>query len=298
MTVDELGRQTKSKYPEYGSLGDAEVGARVLSKYSQYGSQVDGKSISDVREQVEPGLMGETDPTGQKLLENAAIAGGGYALPGTVKAIASIPSRIKGFLGSSETPLLRSLGKNTQELGKEYIAQNEAIGVTRRVPVESGMKVRMSPVHGNPPPEIVPSQYPRNTGAFMNYANSKLRGFGDKMNPQELMDWQVKLQTDMSNGTIPKIDPTSGRITTVYQQATDLLRRTKEAFNAQANPLIGKADLPKGVMPTREGLDKAFGYSASQESLIKGLKKAGKYATLAALGLGSGNAILNRITGR
>lgn len=40
VTVEELGRRTKEKYPAYHGYSDAEVGQRVLAKYPQYQAQV------------------------------------------------------------------------------------------------------------------------------------------------------------------------------------------------------------------------------------------------------------------
>lgn len=266
--------------------------------------------VTTTRDQIEPNVMGDTDPTGQRLLENAAVAASGYELPKLALSIASIPSGIKSLLADSELPLLKSLGKSTQELGQEYNTQNEAIGVMRRVPPEGGENPRYTPperiaptrqprpvVPAEPVPSNIPARYPSSPGDFMSYANGRLNG-PKPIVPQELMDWQVKLQTDLNNGTIPKIDTQTGRITTIYQQATDLLNRTKQEFNSQANPMIEKADLPEGVMPTRQGLDQAFKYSANQEALIRGLKKAGKYATLTALGYYGGvRPVVNALTG-
>lgn len=133
-------------------------------------------------------------------------------------------------------------------------------------------------------PGTVPTRLPNNPGDFMAYANQKLAQFGDKINPQELMDWQVKIQTDMGNGTIPKIDPSSGRITTIYQQATDLLGRIKGVFNPIAERRLKVASLPEGTIPTRAGLDKAYGVAANLQNATKKVGKiAGGIAGVAAL---------------
>jgi hypothetical protein len=118
----------------------------------------------------------------------------------------------------------------------------------------------------------------------MSYANSKLASFGDKVNPQELMDWQVKLQTDMSNGTIPKFDPQTGGITTIYQQATQLANKIKGVFNPIAEQRLAGATLPSGTIPTRAGIDKAYGVaSAVQQGTRKAVKYGAGIAGIAAL---------------
>lgn len=40
MTIEELGKNTKNKYPQYAGLSDAEVGNKVLQKYPQYQAQI------------------------------------------------------------------------------------------------------------------------------------------------------------------------------------------------------------------------------------------------------------------
>lgn len=40
LTVEELGRRTKQKYPQYQNVSDAELGQKVLAKYPQYQAQV------------------------------------------------------------------------------------------------------------------------------------------------------------------------------------------------------------------------------------------------------------------
>jgi hypothetical protein len=101
------------------------------------------------------------------------------------------------------------------------------------------------------------------------------------------MDWQVKLQTDMSNGNIPKIDPSTGRTTTIFQQATDLKNRIQQTFNQIAEPRLVGADLPEGTMPTRGGLNQAARVSYGQQNLQRGLKKVGTGVRYGAEGLGA-----------
>jgi hypothetical protein len=40
MTIEELGQKTKSKYPQYAQIPDAELGQKVLTKYPVYQSQI------------------------------------------------------------------------------------------------------------------------------------------------------------------------------------------------------------------------------------------------------------------
>jgi len=45
MNVEEIGRRTKAKYPQYQHLSDADVGQRVSAKYPQYQEQTDQPSL-------------------------------------------------------------------------------------------------------------------------------------------------------------------------------------------------------------------------------------------------------------
>lgn len=63
MTIEELGRATKQKYPDYASRSDAEVGQAVLKKYPEYQSRITekGSVLNTVANLVSPGAkaMGE-----------------------------------------------------------------------------------------------------------------------------------------------------------------------------------------------------------------------------------------------
>lgn len=218
-------------------------------------------------------------------------------------AIAGTALGLEG-LYNAPSSTVKGLMNTPQELGPEYEAQNQAIGVTRRIPQEGGAKPTFAPPENlaftkqpkplpggeaQPLPSTMPIRYPSKPGDFMAYADNRLK-FGTQLDPQELMDWQVKLQTDMSNGTIPRFDPT-GKITTIFQQASDLKNRIQQTFNQIAEPRLVGADLPEGTMPTREGLNKAYGISSGQQNLQRGLKKVGTGARYTAEGAGALTAL-------
>jgi len=250
----------------------------------------------------------------QDLGGSIAEEGGKLGFPKTGVALGLIPALGPDVLAAgtslqgiyeSQNPIIKGLINTPSELGADYAAQNNAIGVTRRVPVEGGMKASY-PVQGNIPSEVMagktyvtPSKLPSNTGAFLNYANAKLAGLGDQMSPQELMDWQVKLQTDMNSGKIPQFDKTTGRITTAYQQAADLLSRTKQAFNSIAGDALTpnvQAQLPAGAIKNRPDLNKAFSIATKVQNPVRAILPPSaiyilkKYAPSVLEGLGFGEA--------
>lgn len=256
------------------------------------------KANKFLKDDVAGFMAGETGYQGQKL-ENAGYPTAGRLVRGTgllgSEIIAMAPEAIgsamalKGIYNSSN-PTVRGLVNTPQELGPQYTAQDAVIGVTRRVPQEGGRFPQFqkpelqglatkSPrplLAAEPLPQIVPERLPGKPGDFMAYANDKLAKFGDKINPQELMDWKVKLQTDMSNGVIPKIDKQTGGITTIYQQATNLLSKIKGVFNPLAERKLLGTNLPSGTIQTRAGLDKAYGIASKlQQGTRKGAKLLG-----------------------
>lgn len=290
MTVEELGQLIKSKVPKYASLPDAEVGVKAALKFPAYRDKITGNA-----ERIEPGVYGETAPFSQKLLENTITAGSGVLLPGAVagipKVIRSIGNAYDSAVSYIQNPVARGLLQSTKKLGESFNAQNEAVGITRRVPVEGGRVAkfdapeRLVPTRqprpitpAEPLPDVVPKQYPKDTGSFLNYANAKLKGLGNKISPQELTDWKVKIQTDISSGKIPKFDPETKRITTVYQQAVDLSKRITSQLNKTIEPALKEANLPKGTIRSRADLNRAFSVSAGKENVGRLLKKGVKYA--------------------
>ena len=224
----------------------------------------------------------------------------------------------KGVQNTSN-PTLKGLTSTPQELGPQYAAQNAAIGVERRIPQEGGRlptypqpelqglgSRQPRPLPGGAPsylPEVVPERLPSKPGDFLKYGNEKLSQFGDRMNPQELMDWDVKLGTDLSNpNVIPRfqVDPMTGKqtskITTMFQQASDLSARAKGTFNQIAEERLKAAQLPEGTMPTRAALDQAYALSNRvQQYYDRGLafswkvgKAGAKWATAGAVGAAGG----------
>lgn len=254
------------------------------------------------------------DPLGEKIAEFGGRQGYPIsgALAGTAVQVApELLSTVLGLKGlyKSTDPAVKGALNTTKELGADYQAQNDAIGVTRRVPPEGGLKPRFAELErvaatkqpkpvipAEPVPSNIPVRYPSKPGDFLSYANGRLSS-QKPIAPQELMDWQVKLQTDMSNGTIPKIDPTTGRITTVFQQATDLLNRTKGAFNSASEPLIKEAELPSGVMPTRPGLNQAFARAAGRESKGQAVQKVARWVAAGLIPSYGAYSIYKKLTG-
>lgn len=240
--------------------------------------------VADVRERVEPGIMGETSPTGQRLLENALPAASGFAVPGAVKAVSEIPAAIKGFLGNSKSAFLQALAKNPKEFGPDFEAGRSAAGISGQLPMRRGAVARFPKPEMNVPtkspkpivdaetlPSVPPVSYPRDTNSFINFARARVKGFGKRLSPQELDDYKTELSNIL--GSTP---PGTPQYAVASQLKTDVTGLHNEAI------------------PGREFVNKAFGMSKTLHPKIPvggAIKSAAKLAgklTLATLLGGAG----------
>lgn len=283
MTIEELGQQVKSKHPEYANYPDTVVGNRVLVKYPSYQNQI-GPGVKATRDQIEPGVMGETDPVEQKLVENAATAAAGYTLPGAVETVAAIPGKIKTALGESTVPLLKALGKSPKELGPEFAAGNEAAGISDQLPVQRGSMARFPqperivPTKQPTPiakaetlPSVPPVSYPKDPASFINFAQARIKAFGNRLSPQELNDYKAVIDDMMGTGKVASKTPQGAVASQLRTDATGL---------------------HTDAIPGREALNKTYGLSKTlHPDIVQGVKDFardhGIEALVGALGLKS-----------
>lgn len=140
-------------------------------------------------------------------------------------------------------------------------------------------------IPAEPLPSAVPTKYPNDAGALINQANSRVSQFGGKLTPQELSDYKSLIQRKMANGDIPRFGP-DGKPTQIWAQASQTTHNITNALNQAAEPLLQKANLPAGTMPTRAGLNQAYSTASKQQQLKELLSKYLK------LGLKGGAGIL------
>lgn len=252
-------------------------------------------------EQLEPGIYGETSPTGQRILENLGRVAGGYgvgALAGT------------GLVKAAESNLGKALLNSPKALGKQYAAQDVAVGVARDIP-ETATRANFespytNPISTKPPraipvktafksnlvgaeplPTNIPTELPDSLAGFKRFATKRIDTFGDKLSPQELMNYKVHLETKMADGSIPKFSQ-EGKPTTAYQQASDLRNKIAQTFKKVMDTNLQGKELPAGVMKTRTALDKVNTLSNSIRSIPGKVKSAAKTtAKVGALGGGT-----------
>lgn len=311
----------------YGT-GSPDVSATTLHGYeSGYGSdQPEGSSQWDVAKAAlgEAQQLAPWNKANQALKNvggNVAEAGGylgaktGYPQTGEAVgvglggAIALAPDILAAYTGmkgiyNSPSPTVQGLVNTPQELGPQYAAQNQAIGISNDVPETASRVVNPDPyqypsqltkpkyvngiagqvegaptiprlkpqIPAEPLPSTTPLKYPNDPGTLINQINDRISQHGTNLNPQELSDYKNLLQTKMANGDIPRFDP-NGKTTSIFAQASQTAKNVSNALNQVSEPLLKNAQLPEGTLPTRAGLNQAYSISAKQQALMNFIKK-------------------------
>jgi hypothetical protein len=245
--LDEMPSDTPSGYPSPRALDNPPAGAEV--------------------------------PAEQRLLENIIGATSGYTLPGAVSAL---KSGLTNALNKSGSPLLRGLINSPKELSPEFQAGKEAVGIGTDLPERIGRKARFPEPELNVAtkqpkpiakaetlPGVSPVAYPKDTNAFLNFANARVKAFGNKLSPQELNDFKEITGEMFRKGEIvPGTDQ--------YAVATKLQH--------QVTPLLNKA------IPGRASLNKTYAISKTLHPNVIGAvkdyaKTYGPAALFSAIGL-------------
>lgn len=246
-------------------------------------SDLGGTRLNDVataREKIEPGIMGETRPIEQRLLDNSIQALSGATLPTAVSAVASIPGKIKSMMGNSGSVLLKALAKSPRDLSPEFSESNAAAGISDQLPLQRGAiarfpkQERLVPtpqpkplVNAETLPSVPPVSYPKDPAAFINFAKARVQAFGNKLSPQELDDYKGILSDIFKTRKVVSGTP--------QYAAASQLGSDVEALHSAAIP--GRAVLNKTY-----GLSKTF-HPELIEPLTNLVKKFGKWAVIGAL---------------
>lgn len=291
MTVDELGQRTKAKHPEYGHYSDSEVGARVLSKYPEYRSQIGSEQPgTSYAEQLEPGIYGETNPTGQKILENLGQVAGGYGIAQLIGA---------GAMKAGNTRLGKALLNSPETIGRQMEPGLEAAGITRRPP-ELGASVKFEnpyqypsslsnprggkftrgkpEIPAEPLPSSVPIKYPSDPASFHNFAKLRIAQFASdprniQITPQELNDYKRVL-----SGTLSEMKAKGMSGTPLFSDLSNL--------NSNVS------DIHSSVIPGRAELNKVYALSKGIRAIPGKVRSAATKTAKAAAVVGGGLGLL------
>lgn len=222
----------------------------------------------------------------------------------------------------STNPIVRGLINTPHELNPQYSAQNEAIGISNRMPESSGGKATFQNPYSNtlstkPPPALqtdtdiqsnlrgaeplpsnTPLKYPANNEAFVNYADKRLT-FGDQLNPQELSDIKYKADNAITSAKQALQSNMADKAAkTLLARASQIRTTANNLLNQVASEKLPGANLPTGTIPTRPGLNTAYGIASNQQALqnfIKGIPKYTGYAGGAMGGLGAAGYGIKKI---
>lgn len=142
---------------------------------------------------------------------------------------ANAPNMIKGLLSSPSA------------IGEEMESGEEAAGISSdTLPVRRGTMAKFPGLDGLPQnappveaPTISPSVYPKDTNTLLNFARQRIDSLGEQMQPQELADYRVMLNTMFKNGEIKEG-------TKAYALASQLYSDVNSLFE---NAVAGRSDL-------------------------------------------------------
>lgn len=242
------------------------------------------------------------DPLAQKVSDVGLAAGypnTGAAIGTAIKLSPEILSAYTSLNGlyNSPSPIAQGITKTPQEIGQAMNAGEQAAGINPQLPVRSGTLARFpktnpdvitvtpegTAIPGSTPlntvPDVVPTQYPKNTNALLNHIDNRITQFGDKLNPQELSDYKKILPEMFNKGEIVRGTPQ-------YAMASRLSGQVGDLYN---NAVPGRADL-----------NAAYGVSKKlHPDLISPIQnyiqKYGKGALKEAIGYALGGAVANKL---
>lgn len=222
--------------------------------------------------------------------ENIAEALGRSGRPVLGAGLGTTVSMIPELLASGTTiaamerspsTLARAIRTTPSEFNAEFRAGEKAAGITDVLPVQRGAKPRFQP---NPSmkslqlPTEKPISYPKDTPSFVNFAKARMRGFGDKLSPNEVDDY-AKVATT----TLDKLEGQGLRNTPLFAAVADLKTM---ATNLRNEVIPGRSELNKvyalsrklnasGLKEAIAGLSKRYGKKALEGAILGG---SGAYA--------------------
>ncbi len=125
MDYNEFAEKFKAQNPDYADRDNKTLAEALVKKHPYYADKVtfdDSKDFAANREAIEPGVMGDTVPVEQKLINNTNAALGGATLPRAAVELGALAG--KGLSSAAEAikslapnPSLKALGASTSQLG-------------------------------------------------------------------------------------------------------------------------------------------------------------------------------------
>lgn len=193
------------------------------------------QGIQKNAQEIEPGVYGDTDPAGQKILENFGKVAGGYGI-GSLGAA--------GLNAASDTTLGKAILNSPKDLSPEYDALHEAAGISKDLPVQRGNVLKFPNLAGQPSnvpppfaPAIAPLSYAKDPNTLINLARGRMSALGDQLSPQELNDYKTLIGQMIDTGKVGSGTPLA-MAAQARAQASDLLNNRVDGL-AELNKVYG-----------------------------------------------------------
>lgn len=178
-------------------------------------------------ERIEPGIYGDTDPAGQKMLEKLQTVAGGYG----VGKLAGL-----GVAKAAGSTLGKAILNSPSDLSPEYDALHETAGISKNLPETGGRTARFPNLAGQPSkvppsfaPGIAPINYPRDTNSMLNFMRQRMDSLPDHLSPQELNDYKTLISQAIDTGKVGAGKP--------FAMAAQLRAQASELLNSRVDGL-------------------------------------------------------------
>lgn len=214
------------------------------------------------------------------LAGNTAEKMGSMGIPPKVAATTMLPLAIApelvaagSALGLLEGPsrLAKAIRNTPSNLGPQYEFQNAKAGIGTLKPVRRGLEPTFNLPKGRIPAVTdVPKTYPQSPEAFYNYADTKLKTFGDQLSTQELNHWKKIIGKFLDKGP--------NRIgSDMYGSLSKLKDQVSSTEASAVTKALKGVDIPKGFESTREELNAINRLSRQLRIAPEIAKKVWKY---------------------
>lgn len=220
----------------------------------------------------------------------------GYPTVGAVAgtAVSMIPELASAYMGwkalhNVQNPIVKGALNTPQELSPEYASQNQAVGISDKLPIQRGTVAKYPGLDGlptnSPPPQsptVAPLSYPKDTNTYLNFARDRIDSLGAQLTPQELADHKTILSNILNDLKV------KGQVgTPVFAKAAQLQTDTSGLQNT--------------VIPGRANLNQAYGISKTlnpevMQAIKNYAQKYGKLALKEAIGVGLGVGVAKKLT--
>jgi hypothetical protein len=225
---------------------------------AKYGGQAQPPA-SNYPEQLEPGIYGETSPTGQKLLENAATAASGFAIPQAASAVAGLPGIRSVVQGGKNL-----VQKGANVVGDVFAPTVEEASANLLPALEKAGLKDIRPVIFNKGEREAAVQFAEKA--------AKLAEQGH-LDPVKLQEARATIKDVLDNRIVQPTSPTGQIVSRSKDTITKALMQQGEQAGP-GSPLAGATEALKAqgrayeAQPTKQAISR--GYKTLKRNVIRG----------------------------